>query len=66
MKAISGISPISGEMVDGDTLEKEYDGIKNELMRVLRSHKLTAGQAMYALNICKESIDIAMNAVVDF
>lgn len=66
MKPIAGISPITGEMVDGDVFKREYEGIKNELMQILRSHKLSAGQAIYALNICRESIDAAMNATTDF
>jgi len=63
---ISGISPITGETVDGETLKKEYDSIKEELMQVLRQHKLTAGQAKHVLGICRENIDIVMNAIVDF
>lgn len=66
VKAISGISPITGEMVDGETFEKEYEEIKEELMQVLRQHKLTAGQANYVLGMCRESIDVAMNAIIDF
>lgn len=64
--SIAGKSPLTGEMVDGQTCEKEYNSIKNELMQILRTHKLTAGQASYVLKLCKESIDIAINSVADF
>lgn len=42
MKAISGKSPVTGETVNGEVLEKDYDIVKNELMQILHSHKLTA------------------------
>ena len=66
MKAISGKSPVTGETVNGGVLEKDYDIVKNELMQILHSHKLTAGQAVYALELCKKSINTSMYAIVDF
>lgn len=66
VQAISGISPRSGETVDGETLEKDYNLLKKELMQVLRSHKLTAGQALYLLSMCREEIDVAMNRITVF
>jgi hypothetical protein len=66
VKPITGKSPITGDMVDGETYQMEYDSIKNELMQVLRSHKLTAGQALYAIGICEKSIYSAIHSIVDF
>ncbi len=40
VKPITGKSPITGDMVDGETYQMEYDSIKNELISKCNDKKV--------------------------
>lgn len=63
---ISGTLPVTGEEVDGVTLDREYDLLRKEVMQVMHSHNLTAGQAQYLLRLCTQAIDIATSQSTDY